>query len=128
MKKPNPEYIERVNQLVNRSPYFELLSMKIIDVGPGAGEQGGEIVHSGDLRSLLKNRDSLTGKYLCGDLKVTPPNGRERRIPYGWMTIKGASLHNLISVDVNFPLGTLITITGVSGSGKSSAGLEKPWP
>jgi excinuclease ABC subunit A len=81
---------------------------------------GGELVATGTPVEIEENPASLTGRYLCGDLKVTPPNGRKRRIPSGWMTVKGACLHNLKSVDVSFPLGTITAITGVSGSGKSS--------
>jgi len=92
----------------------------ILDLGPGPGMMGGELIAAGSPDEIAKNPNSLTGKYLSGKLRVTPPNGRKRRAPSGWMTIKRARLHNLKSIDVNFPLGTLITVTGVSGSGKSS--------
>ena len=92
----------------------------ILDLGPGPGVMGGYLIAAGTPEEIEANPDSLTGKYLSGKLRVTPPNGRKRRIPSGWMTVKNARLHNLKSIDVNFPLGTLITITGVSGSGKSS--------
>ena len=92
----------------------------ILDLGPGPGVMGGRLVAAGTPEEIEENTDSLTGKYLSGFLRVTPPNGRKRRSPSGWLIIKKARLHNLKSVDVRFPLGTLITITGVSGSGKSS--------
>jgi len=92
----------------------------ILDLGPGPGMMGGELIAAGTPEEIEENPDSLTGRYLSGALRVTPPNGRKRRSPSGWVTIKNARLHNLKSIDVNFPLGTLITITGVSGSGKSS--------
>jgi excinuclease ABC subunit A len=92
----------------------------ILDLGPGPGMMGGELVAAGTPTEIEQNPVSLTGKYLSGELKVTPPNGRKRREPAGWMVIKGARLHNLKTIDVSFPLGTMTTITGVSGSGKSS--------
>jgi excinuclease ABC subunit A len=92
----------------------------IIDLGPGPGNLGGELVAAGDFEEIAQNLNSLTGRYLSGELRVTPPNGRLRRSPVGWLTIIGARLHNLKSIDVKFPLGTLVSITGVSGSGKSS--------
>jgi len=81
---------------------------------------GGELIAAGTPEEIEENPESLTGRYLSGALRVTPPNGRKRRTPSGWLIIKNARLHNLKSIEVNFPLGTLITITGVSGSGKSS--------
>ena len=92
----------------------------IIDLGPGPGNMGGELVAAGTSEEIAQNPDSLTGRYLSGELRVTPPNGRVRRSPAGWLIIKGARLHNLKSIDVEFPLGTLVSVTGVSGSGKSS--------
>ena len=68
----------------------------------------------------MNNHQSLTGRYLSGELEVTAPNGRQRRESIGTLTLINASLHNLKHIDVHFPLGTLICITGVSGSGKSS--------
>ncbi len=92
----------------------------IIDLGPGPGILGGDLVAEGTLEDIKRNPESITGKYLSGKLKVTAPNGKKRRLPTGWLTLKNARLHNLKSIDVRFPLGTLITVTGVSGSGKSS--------
>jgi len=92
----------------------------ILDLGPGPGMMGGELVAAGTPEEIEGNPESLTGQYLSGALRVSPPNGRQRRNPAGWLTINGATLHNLKSVEAQFPLGTLITVTGVSGSGKSS--------
>lgn len=91
----------------------------LIDLGPGAGAFGGELVAAGTPLQVMANPDSLTGRYLAGDLQVTT-SSTSLRPANGWLTLKGASLHNLQSLDVAFPLGTLTCITGVSGSGKSS--------
>ncbi|MGD8456104.1 MAG: excinuclease ABC subunit UvrA [Anaerolineales bacterium] len=92
----------------------------IIDLGPGAGVLGGDIVAAGSPAEVMAHADSLTGQYLSGKLEVTAPNGRERRKSQGELIIHSASLHNLKNIDVHFPLGTLTCVTGVSGSGKSS--------
>jgi len=92
----------------------------LIDLGPGPGVLGGEVVSVGSPEAVMADPNSLTGRYLSGELQVTPPNGQERRDPKGWLTVVGARLHNLKRVDVRFPLGVLTCVTGVSGSGKSS--------
>ncbi len=90
----------------------------IVDIGPGAGSHGGEVVACGTAQELMKNPASITGKYLSGELSIPVP--AQRRKPAGWITVKGAAENNLKNIDVRFPLGVMTCVTGVSGSGKSS--------
>lgn len=90
----------------------------IIDIGPGAGEHGGQVVAEGTAEEIMKVKDSITGAYLSGRIKIPVP--KERRKPTGYLTIVGASENNLKNVKVDIPLGVMTCITGVSGSGKSS--------
>nr|WP_321497573.1 excinuclease ABC subunit UvrA [uncultured Methanolobus sp.] len=90
----------------------------VVDMGPGAGIHGGEIVAEGTPKEIMKNKASTTGKYLSGKLKIEIPE--TRREPTGTMILHGASQNNLKNVDVEFPLGVLVCVTGVSGSGKST--------
>lgn len=90
----------------------------IVDIGPGAGELGGEVVAQGTAAQIMKNKKSITGAYLSGRIKIPVPT--ERKQPTGWITVKGARQNNLKNIDVPFPLGVMTCVTGVSGSGKSS--------
>lgn len=92
----------------------------LVDIGPGAGLHGGEVVHSGSYKSLLENKKSITGDYLAGRLKIETPKKRRAIDPERKIKVVGARENNLQNVDVEFPLGVMTAITGVSGSGKSS--------
>jgi excinuclease ABC subunit A len=92
----------------------------ILDLGPGPGVMGGRLVSAGSPEDIMRDPDSLTGKYLSGELQITSPTGFQRRPPRGWLTLSGARLHNLKNITARIPLGVLTCVTGVSGSGKSS--------
>ena len=90
----------------------------IVDIGPGAGEHGGKVVAAGTAQEIMACPDSITGAYLSGKLKIPVPE--TRRTPTGWLTVRGAAENNLKNIQVDFPLGVMTCVTGVSGSGKSS--------
>ncbi|MFE0875803.1 excinuclease ABC subunit UvrA [Streptomyces smyrnaeus] len=92
----------------------------VVDIGPGAGEHGGKVVHSGPLKELLANEDSVTGDYLSGKREIPTPQLRRPVDPERQLTVRGARENNLRNIDVSFPLGVLTAVTGVSGSGKST--------
>ncbi len=92
----------------------------VVDIGPGAGEHGGQVVVSGTVEDLLASEDSVTGAYLSGRREIPVPAARRPRIPGRELVVEGAREHNLRGIDVAFPLGTFTAVTGVSGSGKSS--------
>ena len=91
---------------------------QIVDIGPGAGSRGGMLVAQGTIEEIKENPDSITGLYLSGKRNIPIPT--ERKQPTGWLTVRGASVNNLRGLDVRVPLGVLVCVTGVSGSGKSS--------
>lgn len=90
----------------------------VVDIGPGAGEHGGELVAIGTAKELMKNKNSVTGAYLSGRMRIPVPETRKK--PAGWLKVCGAQENNLKNIDVKFPLGVMTCVTGVSGSGKSS--------
>lgn len=90
----------------------------IVDIGPAAGEHGGQVIATGTAEDIMRNPDSVTGAYLSGRMKIPVPEQRKR--PSGWITVKGARQNNLKNIDVDIPLGVMTCVTGVSGSGKSS--------
>ena len=90
----------------------------IVDIGPGAGSHGGEVIAQGTAEEIMQVEESITGQYLSGKKFIPVP--KTRRKPQGWLTVKGAQEHNLKNIDVKFPLGVMTCVTGVSGSGKSS--------
>lgn len=105
--------------VVEHDPEMIRSSDYIIDMGPDAGEYGGEVIYSGDLKGIVKVPDSYTGKYLSSKLKIDVPS-RRRSVKNNWLILKGASENNLKNIDVEIPLGVFVCITGVSGSGKST--------
>jgi excinuclease ABC subunit A len=90
----------------------------IVDIGPGAGEHGGKVVAQGNAKEIMRNKASVTGAYLSGKIRIPVPE--ERAKPSGWLKVTGARENNLKNIDVEFPLGVMTCVTGVSGSGKSS--------
>ena len=90
----------------------------IVDIGPGAGEHGGNVVAVGTAEEIMNNPDSITGAYLSGRMRIPVPG--QRRQPTGWITVRKAAENNLKNIDVSIPLGVMTCVTGVSGSGKSS--------
>ena len=90
----------------------------IVDIGPGAGEHGGQVIAQGTAQEIMQIPESITGQYLSGKIQIPVP--ANRRKPTGWLTVKGAAENNLKNIDVKFPLGVFTCVTGVSGSGKSS--------
>ncbi len=104
--------VEHDEETMLRSDY-------ILDLGPGAGVQGGQLVAAGTPKQILRNKKSLTGQFLSAKRVITAPNS-QRRLAQGWLELTGAELNNLQKIDVKFPLSCLSCVTGVSGSGKSS--------
>ena len=90
----------------------------VVDIGPGAGEHGGQIVAAGTAKEIMENEESITGAYLSGRMRIPVPEVRKE--PTGWLKVIGAAENNLKNIDVEFPLGIMTCVTGVSGSGKSS--------
>jgi len=105
--------VEHDEETIRRADY-------VIDLGPGAGEHGGEVIYAGDVAGLMQCRGSLTGRYLTGELQIQRPDIRRDIAHTSFLKIMGASEHNLKNIDVSMPLGTFICVTGVSGSGKST--------
>ncbi|HJM98210.1 MAG TPA: excinuclease ABC subunit UvrA, partial [Acidimicrobiales bacterium] len=119
------ETLERLRELGNSVLVVEhdeetiCVADHVVDIGPGAGEHGGKIVHSGTVAQLKKNKESLTGQYLSGKKSIPVPALR-RQTGDHWITIHEAREHNLRNIDVEIPIGCFVTVTGVSGSGKST--------
>jgi excinuclease ABC subunit A len=105
--------VEHDEETIRRADY-------VIDLGPGAGEHGGEVIYAGRVEGLIKCRKSLTGRYLAGEYQIQRPLSRRDIRSTRFLKIIGASQHNLKNVDVRIPLGTFVCVTGVSGSGKST--------
>ena len=95
-----------------------LEAVYIVDIGPGAGEHGGEVVAAGTAKEIMRNKKSVTGAYLSGRMQIPVPDVRKE--PKGWLKVIGAAENNLKNIDVSFPVGVMTCVTGVSGSGKSS--------
>jgi excinuclease ABC subunit A len=104
--------VEHDEQTIRKSDY-------VVDLGPGAGPHGGEVLYAGDSAGLIHSRDSLSAQYLRGDRRIEIPERRRTAHP-GWLIIRGAGANNLKGIDARFPLGCFVCVTGVSGSGKSS--------
>ncbi|MBN1797524.1 MAG: excinuclease ABC subunit UvrA [Spirochaetales bacterium] len=100
----------------------------LLDLGPGAGSLGGQVVSAGTPKTIMQDPASLTGRYLKGLLKISAPQNNGKRQTKGWLTVSGAILHNLKNLDVRFPVGLVTCVTGVSGSGKSSLVAETLYP
>ncbi len=105
--------------VVEHDPEMIRAADHVLDLGPGAGEHGGRVVFSGPMEKLERDAGSLTGRYLSGDLRVAIPATR-RRPSRAWLRLRGCAVHNLKNLDVEIPLGLMVAVTGVSGSGKSS--------
>jgi len=105
--------------VVEHDPDIMQAADQILDLGPGAGENGGKVIATGNFEEITHNPSSLTGRYLSHDLRIQLPNARRKQGPQK-NTIKGARAHNLKNIDLTLPLGMIVAITGVSGSGKSS--------
>ncbi len=105
--------------VVEHDPEMIRAADHVLDLGPGAGEHGGRVVFSGPMEKLERDANSLTGRYLSGDLRVAIPATR-RRPSREWLRLRGCAVHNLKNIDVEIPLGLMVAVTGVSGSGKSS--------